>query len=364
MVDKNRAGVVAQDPEKHVRLTPLGQMLGNLRPSERLMSESERSRVADELFWDPTNLWPDLWRFFVLIILSTLLAAFGLAADSVAVIIGAMLVAPLMTPILAAAASMLLADVRKLLTSIAIIAAGTITAILTGMGVTWIALDRVTTVYSLPSEILGRTQPTLLDLGVAIAAGLAGGYVLTHPRASSSLPGVAIAVALVPPLTAVGILFQIGATSDAWGAFLLFFTNLIAIVLSAIVVMLMSGFVPPEIRAQGLRHARIGLFVSALLLIAVAVPLTIHTVGVVQDQRFAQVVTTEVATWDPNATIDQLTADLQSGGIAEVELIVSTTSVELQPSWKLADAIAAEVDRVVNLDVRYRLEVEDEATSG
>lgn len=349
---------------EHAPLTPLGQMFGNLRPSERLMSTDERSHVTDELFWDSSNLWPDLWRFFVLVILSTLLAAFGLAADSVAVIIGAMLVAPLMTPILAAAASLLLADVRRLLTSIAIIAAGTITAIVTGMGVTWIALERVTTAYSLPSEILGRTQPTLLDLGVAIAAGLAGGYVLTHPRASSSLPGVAIAVALVPPLTAVGILLQIGATSEATGAFLLFFTNLIAIVLSAIVVMLLSGFVPPEIRAQGLRQARIGLFVSALLLIGVAVPLTLHTVGVVQEQRFARVVTTEVATWDPNATIDGLTADLQADGVAKVELIVSTTSVEPQPSWKLADAISAEVDRVVNLDVRYRLEVQDESTSG
>ncbi|MGB5533942.1 MAG: TIGR00341 family protein [Acidimicrobiia bacterium] len=351
-------------PRPPKALSPLGQMLDGLRPSRRMMSEDERHLVTDELFWESEELTAHLVRFFVLIVLSTLLAAFGLAANSVAVIIGAMLVAPLMTPILATAASLLVADLKMLLSSVAVIAAGVVMAIGTSMVVTFVGLQNFTTVYSLPSEILGRTQPSLLDLGVAIAAGLAGGYVLTHPKASSSLPGVAIAVALVPPLATVGILLQIGATSQAGGAFLLFLTNLFAIVLSAIVVMLLSGFVPPEIRLEGFRNARIGLFVSAVVLVAIAVPLTVHTVGVVQDQRFAQTVTAEVATWDPNATIEGLVADLQPGGRAEVDLVVSTTSSAPQPSWKLADAVSAQIGRVVDMSVRYRLEVADESTSG
>ena len=187
----------------------------------------------------------------MLIVLSTLLAAFGLAANSVAVVIGAMLVAPLMTPILATAASLLLADVETLVSSVLTIAGGVAMAILTSMAVTFIGLQNFATAYSLPSEILSRTQPSLLDLGVAIAAGLAGGYVLTRPRASSSLPGVAIAVALVPPLATVGILIQIGAVSQAGGAFLLFLTNLFAIILSTIVVMVLSGFVPPKSACRG-----------------------------------------------------------------------------------------------------------------
>lgn len=345
-------------------LSPLGELLGGFRPSERMMSEEERSMVTDELFFGPGERGAYLARFFVLIVLSTLLAAFGLAANSVAVIIGAMLVAPLMTPILASAASLLLADVRRLLTSVGVILAGTVVAITTGMFVTWVALQSVTTVDALPPEILGRTQPTLIDLGVAIAAGLAGGYVLTHPRASSSLPGVAIAVALVPPLATVGILLQIGASSQARGALLLFLTNLIAIVLSAILVMLLSGFIPPEIRLEGFRTARIGLIVSAVLLVAVAIPLTVHTVGVVQDQRFAQTVTRQVPRWDPNATIERLVADIQPGGRAQVDLIVATTSTELQPSWKLADSLSRETGRIVDVTVRYRQEVEDDATSG
>lgn len=345
-------------------LSPLGEMLSGMRPSRRLMSAEERTTVTHELFWEPQERGAHLARFFVLIILSTLLAAFGLAADSVAVIIGAMLVAPLMTPILGTAASLLLADMKLLGWNVGILAAGTIAAILTGMAVTWVGLQNVTTTFALPDEILARTQPTLIDLGVAIAAGLAGGYVLTHPRASSSLPGVAIAVALVPPLATVGILFQIDAPAEARGALLLFLTNLIAIVLSAIVVMLVSGFVPPEIRLEGFRHARIGLIISAVLLIVVAIPLTIHTVGVVQDQRFAQTVTAEVNQWDPNATIEHLVADLTPGGRAQVELVISTTSLGIQPSWKLADALAEETDRIVDVDIRYRQEQEDAASSG
>jgi uncharacterized hydrophobic protein (TIGR00271 family) len=346
-------------------LTVLGDLLRRSDPSRRVMSDEERAVVTGELFFDGEERRPYLWRFFILIVLSTLIAALGLVANSVAVIIGAMLVAPLMTPILAVAASLLLTDIRRVVVSVLVIVAGTALAIGTGMFVTWLGLGTfTTTAANLPHEILGRTQPSLLDLGVAVAAGLAGGYVLTHPRASSSLPGVAIAVALVPPLATVGILLQIGESDLARGALLLFATNLVAIVLSAIVVMLASGFVPHEIRFEAIRSARIGLLVTLALLIAVAVPLTIHTVGVVQDQRFGVTVTRAVARWDPNSTIERLDADLKPGNRAEVDLIVATTSRQPQPSWKLAEALSAEIGRTVEVTIRYRVEDQDAATSG
>ncbi len=345
-------------------LTFLGRFLLKLNPVDRVMSDEERAAVTGELFFEEHERRLYLWRFFVLIVLSTLLAALGLVANSVAVIIGAMLVAPLMTPIMAAAASLVLTDIRRLITSVLVIAAGTAAAIGTGVFVTWLGLGTFTSAASLPSEILGRTQPSLLDLGVAVAAGLAGGYVLTHPRASSSLPGVAIAVALVPPLATVGILLQIGETSLARGAFLLFSTNLVAIVLSAIIVMIGSGFVPPELRLESVRSARIGLIVTLALLVGIAVPLTIHTVGVVQDNHFAQTVIREVARWDPNSSIERLDADIRPGNRAEVDLVVATTSQAPQPSWKLAEALADATGRTIEVTVRYQLEVEDAATSG
>lgn len=149
-----------------------------------------------------------------------------------------------------------------------------------------------------------------MDLGVAIAAGLAGGYVLTHSRASSSLPGVAIAVALVPPLATVGISLELGATSAAGGALLLFTTNLVAIVLSAMIVMLASGFVPADTRIMVRGRLSAGLAVALLATIGVAVPLTWHTADAINDQGFTRDVISSIREWDPAGRIIELEADI------------------------------------------------------
>lgn len=328
------------------------------------MTEEDRQAVLDELFFEGREFVPFLWRFVVLIVLSTLIATLGLVANSVAVIIGAMLVAPLMTPILATSAALVLSDPRRLLVSAAVLALGTLLAMLTAVAVTWAGLANLTTATELPSEIIGRTQPSLLDLGVAVAAGLAAGYVLTHPRASSSLAGVAIAVALVPPLATVGITFQVGARVESEGALLLFTTNLVAIVLSAIVVMVLSGFVPTNRRFSVSRSARIGLVVSLVLLVVIAVPLTLHTLDVLRDQRFGGDVASAVAEWDRNTEILELSADVSGTERGTVELVVATTSAEIPPVWRLVEAIAAESGYVVDLEIRIDQEVKRAATSG
>ena len=345
-------------------ITPIGEMV-NRRPTPiGGMSEQDRKAVADELFFDGPEFVPFFWRFTVLIVLSTLIATLGLVANSVAVIIGAMLVAPLMTPILATSAALVLSDLRRLGVSVAVLLWGTVVAILAAMGVTWVGLQNLTSASALPLEILGRTQPSLVDLGVAVAAGLAAGYVMTHPRASSSLAGVAIAVALVPPLATVGITYQVGATEESRGALLLFATNLVAIVLSAIVVMLLSGFVPTDGRLKVSRSARIGLGVSLVLLVAIAVPLTAHTLDVLSDRQFGTDVADAVQEWDPNADIVSMTADVEEGNQAVVELVVATTSPEVAPTWRLADSVARASGYVVDLEIRVNLEVKGAATSG
>ncbi len=287
-------------------MTPLGDMMGGGPRKIGAMTDEERRAVADQLFFEDAEFRPFLWRFTVLIFLSTMIATFGLVANSVAVIIGAMLIAPLMTPILATAAALVLSDLRRLVVSVAVLLWGTCIAILSAVLVTRAGLRNLTAAAELPPEILGRTQPSLVDLGVAVAAGVAAGYVLTHPRASSSLVGVAVAVALVPPLATVGITFQVGTTDEAEGALLLFATNLVAIVLSAIVVLVVSGYVPTDGRLKVHRSARIGLVVSMVLLAAIAVPLTLHTLDVLRDRQFGSDVARQVAAWDPNAQISQM----------------------------------------------------------
>jgi uncharacterized hydrophobic protein (TIGR00271 family) len=325
------------------------------------MTPEQLTAVTKEVFYDGSEWVPFLWRFSVLIVLSTLIATLGLVEDSVAVIIGAMLVAPLMTPILTVAAALALSDIRHLARGIGVLLYGIVLAV----GVAWIVtrtlLRDLTVASDLPGEVLARTNPSLLDLGVAIAAGLAGGYVLTHPRAVSSAAGVAIAVALVPPLATVGISIAVSVADDARGAALLFATNLVAIVLAALAVMTASGFRPED---PTRRSSRAGLVVTGLLLVAVAVPLTLHTTDAIVDRAFGETVSAQVAVWDPNASIVAMTADVAIDGTGTVDLEVATTSPQPAAAWRLAEALAAASGREVEITVQVDVEELSAATSG
>jgi uncharacterized hydrophobic protein (TIGR00271 family) len=359
MNEVDSAGETSPEAEsnRHGALSPSGSLVrGLFQP--RVWDEDERNAVLDELFFEGPEWRPFLFRFGTLIILSTTIAALGLIASSAAVVIGAMLVAPLMTPILAVAAALVHGQIRRLGVSTAVLVGGTVAAIATGWVVSRLAPGTLTAAELTP-ELLARTGPSLLDLGVAIAAGLAGGYVLTHPRAGSSLPGVAIAVALVPPLATVGISLELGSTSAAEGALLLFTTNLVAIVLSAMTVMLVSGFVPSDTRLMVKGRLRIGFAVAILATIGVAVPLTWHTLDAVRDQGFTREVIRAVREWDPTSRIIELEADIGESQ-ASVDLVVASNRTPV-PAWRLAELLAQGREVPVEVAVDYRLEQRDEA---
>ena len=133
--------------------------------------------------------------YYVLIVLSTLIAAYGLLSNSTATVIGAMIVAPLMGPILGLALGTVMANTMMFRRSLIAESTGVILVILTGMFVAFVAGPDHIDFNS--SEIAGRTRPTLFDLAIGLAAGLAGGYCTVHPGLQASVAGVAIAVALV-----------------------------------------------------------------------------------------------------------------------------------------------------------------------
>ncbi|MDD5214790.1 MAG: TIGR00341 family protein [Methylococcales bacterium] len=176
--------------------------------------------------------------FYILVILSTIIAAYGLIANSTAVVIGAMIVAPLMTPIVGMALSLVSGD-GHLFRAATI---SEIVGVICSIGLGYLAGD-VTFGVELSSEILARTQPLPYDILVAIAAGLAGAYSLVNPRINAALAGVAIAVSLVPPLAATGICLSLARYDLALGAFLLFFANFLAIQLASVFVFISTGFV-------------------------------------------------------------------------------------------------------------------------
>lgn len=360
---RERAGIQSDDaaadgPQQ--RLTPAGNILQRLRVPEQ-WTEDEREEVLDDLFFDGREWLPYLKRFYSLIALSTAIATFGLIADSAAVVIGAMLVAPLMIPILALSVAVVYARIDRMIASALTIVLGTLVAILVGVFVTSIVPGTLTAT-DLPRQILDRTTPGLLDLGIAISAGLAAGYVLAHRKIGSSLPGVAISVALVPPLATIGITLRLGATQEWRGALLLFLTNLVAILLAAGAVMVVSGFVPRHIRSLAKGHLTIGFVVSAVALVAITIPLAIHTIEQVGDSRLARIVVEEIPTWDENASVVGLDVQIVSGR-AQITIDVSTSG-EGEPAWELAELIAKETDIDIDLTVTYQSRLVDAASTG
>jgi uncharacterized hydrophobic protein (TIGR00271 family) len=218
--------------------------------------------------------------FFVLIGLSALIAALGLMLNSAAVVIGAMLVAPLMSPIVGAGLAIVMGNVRFLRLSVEAVGRGAVLAIVLSivLGITWPDAD-------LTPEILARTQPTLLDLGVALFAGMAGAYALANSEAAAALPGVAISAALVPPLSTIGISLANRAFSEALGATLLFSTNLVAIVAAAVLVFVVLGFRPAHGRKAEREVQKRTFRVAVALLLFITVVLGVTTYQLLRESR-------------------------------------------------------------------------------
>jgi len=177
--------------------------------------------------------------FRILTLGSCMIATFGLLSNSSAVIIGAMLIAPLMLPIRGLSFGILEGDESLIRTGVKAVIIGTVGAIALSM-----LLGMAVNLSDYGSEVWSRTQPTLLDLGVAITAGALAGYAKIETKISSSLAGTAIAVALMPPLCVVGLWLAKFELRWAWGALVLYLTNLLGITLACMLVFLWAGYSP------------------------------------------------------------------------------------------------------------------------
>ena len=202
--------------------------------------------------------------YVMLMLLSTLLATIGLYQNSTAVVIGAMLLAPLMAPIISFAMGMLRLDHDLYRHSAFKIVIGIALALCSAALITLLFPHKPVT-----NEMLGRLSPSLLDLGVAIFAGIAGAYTKSYKEILQSLAGVAIAVALVPPLAVAGIGLGRGDPYFFGQAFLLFSTNLVGIIVFAALTFRVLGY---SAAIKGKRS--MGYVVLALALITIPLYLT------------------------------------------------------------------------------------------
>lgn len=226
--------------------------------------------------------------FFIMNTLSGIIAGYGLLSDSPAVVIGAMLVAMMTGPISGVALALI--DNRMILLGTALKTLLGGTSLLVGVG---ILVGLVHHNMPLSHEIMVRTHPNFMDLMIALAGGAAGAFASISPRLSVAVAGVAVATALVPPLVATGILLAHLEWKLALGAFILVFTNMVAIQFSSSLVLWVAGFrrVTDEEADKSVSAFIKRNFVSLIFLVSLAVYLTLNLINTVGKQHYEAVTT-------------------------------------------------------------------------
>jgi uncharacterized hydrophobic protein (TIGR00271 family) len=199
------------------------------------LTAADLTRMRNQLFFEGPDRTRRLSRYWLLLPLSAVIAAAGVVGDSTATVIGAMIVAPLMIPILGTVLAVVLADRDNLARSLALLATGALAVVAIGW-LLGLAIDAPVTADT-NAQVASRVTPRLIDLIAALATGAVGSIALAREDISDTLPGVAIAISLVPPLAVVGLTLESGATDQAIGATLLFVTNVSAILATGLAVM-------------------------------------------------------------------------------------------------------------------------------
>lgn len=238
-----------------------------------------------------------LSAFWVLIILAAVIAGAGIVADSTATVIGAMIVAPLMTPILGTALAIVLSRRQLIAANIAMVVTGALSVVAVSflLGLT----THTQLLAETNTQIAARVSPRLIDLVAALATGAVGAFAMVRADVSDTLPGVAIAISLVPPLAVVGLSLESGAPEQALGALLLFGTNVGAIIATGTAVFLLHG-VREAATAGGtpVGELRLGALLSvAAAVVVVAVPLGWGSSLVVQQEVILSRATPVATVW-------------------------------------------------------------------
>ena len=236
-------------------------------------------------------------RYLLMTSMSAGIAILGLLQGSAAVVIGAMLLSPLMDPIMGVGFALAIGDFKWLRQSARSLAIGTAVAILFTALVVFIS-----PLQTITSEIASRTRPSLLDLGVAVFSSIAGAYAMIRGR-EGTIVGVAIATALMPPLAVVGFGLATWNGTVFWGALFLFVTNLTAIALTATAMARLYGFSTNLSDKQ----SRVQAFLIFAAFIALAIPLFLSLRQIVWESRATRQASTAISEiFDDGATVSQL----------------------------------------------------------
>ncbi len=312
------------------------------------VGDARRDEIDDGLYFEQPDRTNKLVAWWVMLLLSVAIATFGILQDSTAVVIGAMLIAPLMTPIIGTAAGAVNGWPMRVTSSLGMVAAGVGASI--GLAFIIGAWAPQLIPLATNSQVTSRVNPNIIDMGIALAAGAAGAFASVNKRVSASIAGVAIAVALVPPLGVVGLTLHAGMLSDAFGALMLFMTNLVSIILAAMVVFALTGFAPvSKMRENANQIKRVAIAVGIAALV-IAIPLAFTVSSIIQTAAHQTEARKATETWLEDAP------ELEIGRIdvdgSEVSIIV--TGPEAIPAIQdLEDALAEAFGKPATVTVEH-----------
>lgn len=336
--------------------------LGKVLDARSPVTDARRQRVIHSMYHEGPRFRPWVWRFATLMALSVSLASLGLVADSSAVIIGAMVVAPLMGPVLGVSAAIVRGWPTRAFQQalVVLVAAGGAIALAAAIG---LALGSFETP---PQELLARTEPNIRDLGVAMLAGTVGAYTIVRREAAEAMAGAAIAVALVPPLATVGISLQFGRMDMAVGALLLLLANVTGVMFAGAVTFIFVGFVPGMTLAQGAGQILRGVRWVALAAVLMVFPLQWSGPGLLSPPPEGTDVAVIVDKWTETAKspADVIEVDVTvEDGVANVDVVVASSG-ELPSVLALADSLSEELGREVVVELQQVVSSTQRATVG
>ena len=329
----------------HRVVIPIGRKIGRIWSSNSgewhwLDEKPITLKLLNRSLWKGAN--PSL-SYYVMLFISGVIATLGLLAGSTAAIIGAMIVAPLMGPIVAMAFAITMGNRRLFKQSGLSVLTGSLMTVLTAY-----LISELLGITTMNSEILQRTQPTLIDLVIGLAAGAAGSFAKTRREIADALPGVAIAVALVPPLGVIGIGLALGSQTVTIGSTLLFLTNLGGIILSSGLVFIWQGY-------GSVRRAKKGLTASTIMVILLGIPLGISLRDLIIEEKTRSLISrlvrvetytfrdTDVRKLKVNSRGNNLLVDLE---VAAPEGSISEAQVDM-----VHDFLEEELNRPLTLNV-------------
>jgi uncharacterized hydrophobic protein (TIGR00271 family) len=313
--------------------------------------------IEGKLYFEGEGKTRSMTNYIVLLTLATVIATYGVISGSTATVIGAMIIAPLMTPIMAITLAMVLGEGNRITRSLLVVGLSVLYVVVLAILLSSFVSPLIIGFDTNP-EITSRVSPNLLALLVALASGAAGAFAVSREDVGDTLPGVAIAISLVPPLATVGIALSKAQWLDAGGASLLFLTNFLAIVIAGGVVFFLSGVTVRRTRETAGLHRSRTFQVALVATIIVAVVLGLNGYRTIEQDRDSLAAQGVVTTWleGTNYSVSGLsikykTNDVLIGGPASSRITIAGSG-EIPSLDQLALSLQEALGYPVTIELR------------